>query len=177
MNIPDYYRKIYSVYLRFSIVMTLAALLMGITFQESSKKAPFSSVLPPGPHLESIINLALVHGHTFLIGVLIPLAITWMLYLGLILGFRPVSAKKLWIGTSLYLPSSVLAIGLMLYKGYHFLLGVRGGETDFTVLNQSYFWGNHALRAASYGLIHTAMAVGLGLIVISFWQSMSKTQK
>jgi len=176
MTMPDYYGKFYRLYLRFSIVMLVVALLMGIMFQESAKKAPVSAALPAGAHLESIINLALVHGHTFLIGVLIPLAVTWMLYLGLSLGFRPLSEKTLKLGTALYLPGSVAAVILMLYKGYHFLLGVRGGQMDFTVLNESLFMGNHILRAAAYGLTHTAMAVGLGIIVFSLWGSMSQAK-
>lgn len=177
MNTPDYYAKFYRIYLRFSMVMMIVALLMGILFQESSKKAPITELLPAGAHLESIISLALVHGHTFLIGVLIPLAITWMLYLIQSLGGRPVSEKALRIGTSLYLPGSVLAILLMLYKGYHFLLGVRSGQLDFNVLNQTFFMGSHALRAAAYGLTHTAMAVGLGIIVFSLWGSLGKASK
>jgi hypothetical protein len=172
---PDYYRKYYRVYLRFAVVMMIVALLMGILFQESSKKAPFSAALPPGVHLESVISLALVHGHTFLIGVLIPLAVTWMLYLGLMLGYQPISEKSLTIGTRLYLPASVGAVALMLYKGYHFLLGVRSGQMDFNALNESLFFGSHAARAAVYGLIHTALAVGLGILVISFWRTIRKT--
>ena len=175
MNMPDYYRKYFRVYLRFSVVMTIVALLMGIMFQESAKKAPFSEALPPGVHLEALINLAMVHGHSFLIGVLIPLAVTWILYLGLSLGYTPISEKSLKLGTRLYLPASVFALVLMLYKGYHYLLGVRGGQLDFALLHESFFFGSHAARAAAYGLTHTAMALGLGLIVISFWRSMGKT--
>lgn len=174
MTIPDYYRPVYRLYLRFSIVMMIAALLMGILFQESSKKAPISGALPPGPHLESIFSLALVHGHTFIIGALVPLAITWMLYLGLQLGYNPLSEKSLRWGSRLYLPGAVMAVVLMLYKGYHYLLGVRAGELDFQVLNETFFFGSHALRAASYGLTHTAMAAGLFILIISFWRSMGK---
>jgi hypothetical protein len=149
---------------------------MGILFQESAKKTPFSESLPPGVHLETVINLALVHGHAFLIGVLIPLAVVWMLYLGQALGYRPVSPKTLRICTNHYLPAAACAILLMLYKGYHYQLGVRGGQMDFAVLDQTYFFGNHILRAATYGIVHTVMAVGLGWLVISFWKTIGKTE-
>jgi hypothetical protein len=175
MNIPSNYRAIFRVYLRFAIVMIFVALLSGIMFQESSKKTPFSEVLPPGLHLEAIINLALIHGHAFLVGVLIPLAITWMLYLGLALGYQPIAEKPLKIGSWLYLPASVAVVMLMLYKGYHFQLGVRQGNLDFQALNESLFMGIHPLRAAVYGLSHTAMAAGLGTIVVSFWRSMKQS--
>lgn len=174
MNIPEYYRAFYRLYLRFSIVMMIAALLMGILFQESSKKAPISEMLPAGAHLESVFGLSLVHGHTFLIGALIPLAVIWMLFLGLQLGFAPVSEKTLRWTSRLYLPSSVVAVLLMLYKGYHFLLGVRSGNLDLAALNSTLFLGSHALRASVYGLTHTAMAVGLSIVLIAFWKSMNR---
>jgi hypothetical protein len=175
MTIPAHYRKFYHLYIKFSIVMMIVALLMGITFQESAKKAPVSAVLPAGAHLEAILNLALVHGHVFLIGALLPLALTWLLSLTHSLGHAPVSEKALKVGSALYLPGSVLAVVLMLYKGYHYVLGVRSGQTDFQALQESFFFGNHALRAAAYGLTHTAMAVGLGIIIISVWKTL-KTQ-
>ncbi len=173
MTIPEHYKTFFRVYLRFAIVMIIVGLLIGISFQESAKKTPFSDTLPAGPHLEAIFNLAMVHGHAFLIGVLIPLAITWMLYLGAALGYRPLSEKTLKIGSWLYLPAAVGAVALMLYKGYHFQMGVRGGELDFAALNASYFGGSHLFRGLAYGITHTAMAIGLGTIAISFWRSMS----
>lgn len=172
MNVPEHYRKFFRIYLRFAIVMMIVALLLGITFQESAKKTPVSAALPAGIHLESIINLALLHGHAFLIGVLIPLAVTWMLYLGLALNYRNVPERTLCWATRLYLPAAVIAIGLMMYKGYVFQLGVRHGEMDFAALNASMFGGNHALRGIVYGLTHTSMAVGLGWFGVSFWKSM-----
>jgi len=176
MEIPSHYRPIYRTYIRFSLVMMVLALLLGIAFQESAKKAPISAALPAGVHLEATINLALVHGHAFLIGVLIPLAVTWVSYLGLSLGFAPLTEKSLKWTTRLYLPGSALAILLMLYKGYHLLLGVRSGVTDLSQLDSSMFLGSHALRAAAYGLTHTAMALGLFIFVISFWKTMNKAK-
>ena len=63
--------------LRYSIVLSFVALLTGISFQESAKKLPFS-VAPAGIHLESVIQLALVHGHVFMLGVLL-FAVTFVL--------------------------------------------------------------------------------------------------
>lgn len=175
MEIPSHYRPIYRTYIRFALVMMVIALLLGIAFQESAKKAPISAALPAGIHLESTINLALVHGHAFLIGVLIPLAVTWISYLGLSLGFAPLSEKSLNWATRLYLPGSAVAVLLMLYKGYHILLGVRRGDIDLSHLDSTLFLGSHALRAAAYGLTHTAMALGLFIFVFSFWKTMGKS--
>jgi len=54
MEIPVYYQAVYRVYLRFSLVMMVVAMLLGIAFQESAKKAPISAALPPGLHLECL---------------------------------------------------------------------------------------------------------------------------
>ncbi|MBS1784737.1 MAG: DUF2871 family protein [Acidobacteria bacterium] len=174
MNIPDHYRALYRTWLRYAIVMILLGLLIGLSFEESAKRAPVSAVLPAGVHLEAILPLALAHGHAILLGTVLPLVLVFMLHLGLTLGFRPLGAKTLKTATWLYLPGSALSVALLLYKGYHWVLGVRFGHTDFVTWNAAFFGGNEALRAAIYGLAHTAMSVGLAVLVIAFWRSMSK---
>lgn len=172
--VPAYYRKFYIVFIRFSVIMMILGLLIGITFQESAKKAPISALLPPGVHLEAVLELALTHGHIFIIGALVPLALTWMLWLTLSLGFQPVPERNLRLGTMFYLPGASGAVLLMLYKGYHYLLGVRGGELDFKTLHDTFFFGNLALRAAAYGLSHSALAIGLIMITVGIWKSLGK---
>jgi len=174
MNLPEPYRRFYRTHLRYALIMLLFGLLAGISFQESTKKMPISETLPAGMHLESILSLALVHGHAILIGVLLPLAAIWTLHIGLILGAAPLSSRSLkWI-TRLYIPGSVASVLLMLWKGYHFVLGVRGGTLDLGALNQTFLFGNHALRAAVYGTSHTAMAVGLGILGVGLWRSLNR---
>ena len=172
MNLPDHYRALYRTWLRFAIVMMLFGLLAGLSFEESAKHAPVSAALPAGAHLEATLPLALVHGHAFLIGAVLPLALLFMLHLGLTMGFHPLGARTLRWATWLYLPGSALSVALMLYKGYHWVLGVRFGHTDFAAWNAAFFGGNAALRAALYGLAHSAMSLGLGILAIAFWRSM-----
>ena len=168
------YRRFYHTHLRFALAMLIFGLLAGISFQESTRKLPISETLPAGMHLEAILSLALVHGHAILIGVLLPLAATWALHVGLTLGAAPLSARSLkWI-TRLYIPGSAASILLMLWKGYHLVLGMRGGVLDLGALNHSFIFGNHALRAALYGTSHTAMAVGLGILVVGLWRSLGR---
>ena len=172
MNIPDHYRALTRVWLRFALVMIVVALLAGLSFEESAKHAPVSAALPAGAHMEAILPLALVHGHAFLIGAVLPLVLVFMLHLGLSMGFRPVGLRALTWATRLYLPGAALSVALMLYKGYHWVLGVRFGHTDFAAWNAAFFGGNAALRAAIYGLAHTIMSIGLGILVVAFWRSM-----
>ena len=174
MNIPEHYRALYRSWLRFAIVMMMIGLLSGLAFEESAKRAPVSDLLPAGKHLEAILPLALLHGHAFLLGAVLPLTLVFMLHLGLTMGFRPLGPKTLKAATWLYLPGSALSIALMLYKGYHWVLGVRFGHTDFVAWNAAFFGGNPALRAATYGIAHTAMAVGMAILAIAFWRSMGK---
>ena len=174
MTIPDHYRALYRTWLRYAIVMMILGLLTGFAFEESAKRAPVSAFLPAGNHLEAILPLAMVHGHAFLLGAVLPLALVFMLHLGLTLGFRPLGATTLKAATWLYLPGSAAAVALMLYKGYHWVLGVRFGHTDFAAWNSAFFGGHEGLRAAVYGLAHTAMAVGMAILIIAFWRSMGK---
>jgi hypothetical protein len=173
MPLPEHYAKFYHRTLRFALVMIIFALLSGILFQESSKKASYSLALTAGPHLESVIHLALLHGHVFLIGVLIPLAVMAMLQLGLLLNGKEICKKTLSWGSWLYLPGAALTVILMLYKGYHYLLSVRAGQLDFQAIEHSYFFGQVALRHTLYGLSHTAMGIGLIVFVVAIWKSLS----
>ena len=172
MSFPEHYRRFFRTQLRFALVMIAVALLTGILFQESGKKVHITEAVPVGAHLEYVLGLALVHGHTFMVGVLLPLALTWMLQLALSLGFPPVSPLALRATNALYLPGALAVVVLMLVKSYHFVLGVRHGQTDFNLLNQSFLGANHALRGAVYGLSHAVMAAGLAVFAISLWRVM-----
>ncbi len=173
IHLPSHYPTFFQRMMRFALIMIFIALLSGILFQESAKKATYAD-LAPGLHLETVIHLALLHGHVFLIGTLIPMIICWMCYLGLCLGKSPASEKLLRWGSRLYLSGAALSVFLMLYKGYHFLLSVRFGETDFAIIEQNYFFGIAILRHIVYGTAHIGMGIGLTLMAIALWKSLSK---
>ncbi len=159
--------------IRFAIVMGILALLVGVSYQESAKKLPFST-MPGGEHLEAVIHLALVHGHFFTLGVLLPLTLAGAMALGRKTGGAEVPAwaqKTLIFG---YLPFAAASLALQLYKGYHFLLMARAGERDFAVIDAAFMGGSHAARAASYGLVHSAMGITLGVFLVALWRSLKQ---
>lgn len=176
MNVPGHYQRFFRTQLRFALIMIVVALLAGISFQESGRKVLISPEVPAGAHLEFLLTLALVHGHAFLVGVLLPLAFAWMLHLSLALGAGTVSQRSLGWTSALYLPGAVLTIVLMLVKGYHLVLGVRHGAHDFAALNDQFMFSNHALRAGVYGLAHGLMGLGLGILVVALWRNLGKAR-
>ncbi len=161
--------------LRYALVMLVVGLLSGIAFQESAKRVALAS--DPGglSYWDAVLRLALVHGHILVTGVLLPIAMAAVLHLARVYGGAPISPAKLrWILRT-YLPFVTVTVGLMLYKAYHVLLAVRGGETDMALIDASLFGGNTGLRHAVYGISHAAMAVGLCLFAWSVWRSLKAT--
>ncbi|MBY0405953.1 MAG: DUF2871 family protein [Cyanobacteria bacterium] len=187
MEMPAYYAKFYTRFIRFSLVMMIIALLSGVVYQESSKKAPISELLPAGVHLESIFHLSLLHGHVFLMGVLVPMAVVLILHLGTVLKRKLLSEKQLnWV-SALYLPCASIAIFLLLLKGYHYLFSVRGmslmgighdfkgAPLSFEVIEQTFFWGEDGLRKLVYAVVHSVLSLGLGIFVVGMWQNLDKS--
>jgi len=166
---PD--RQTIRTLLRYAIIMAFFGLLIGVSFQESSKKLPFSEA-PAGIHLESVIHLALVHGHVFMLGVLMPLAMAGALVLARKVGGSGVSLLGQRFLTRGYLSFATLSLVLQLYKGYHVLLMARAGERDFAVIDAAYMGGSHLLRYGVYAVVHTGMAVTLGVFLVMLWRSL-----
>ncbi len=159
--------------IRYSIVMALLGILIGIAYQESAKKLPYEA-MPGGEHLEAVLHLALVHGHVFTLGVLLPLALAAALLLA---GKTGGSEVPHWAQKTLtrgYLTFAALSLALQLYKGYHFLLAARGGERDFVVIDEAFMGGSHVLRYVIYATLHTGMGLTLGAFLVALWRSLGR---
>lgn len=172
-DVPPHYLAATRTLLRYAVAMTIVALLSGVLFQESSKKLDYAEA-GPGLRLEAILSLALVHGHVFLTGVLIPIAMAGALFLGLKTGGRELSPRPLKWLTRGYLPLVSVTMLLMLYKGYHVLLSVRHGARDLDQVDAAYFGGLTWLRHGVYGAAHIGMAVSLGVFVIALGRSLRR---
>jgi len=90
------------------------------------------------------------------------------------IGGGEVSARSISFLTRGYLPFLSISLALMLYKGYHVLLGVRGGGKDMDVILGDLFGGSAALRHSIYGVSHTVMAVCLCTFLVGLWKSLPK---
>lgn len=174
-SIPPHYRQAVRTVLRFAIVMSVVALLVGISFQESTRKLDFTKAAA-GLHIEAVLPLGLVHGHLFVMTVILPIALLGALFLGLRTGGGPVTPRALRWLTSIYLPFATGSAALLLYKGYHVLLHVRAGATDLAPVDAAFFGGVTWLRYGVYGLVHAGMGVGLVAFLVCLWRSLGPSQ-
>lgn len=171
--LSNHHRDAIRVLVRYAVVAAIVSLLSGVLFQESSKKLDRAG-LPTGLHMEATLQLALVHGHVMMVGVLVPIAMAGLMLLGRRAGGELVGRKSLLWLTRGYLPFAALSLALMLWKGYHVLLGVRGGEHDLSIIDENFMFGIGGLRHGLYGLCHVAMAVGLVVYLIGVWRSLPR---
>jgi hypothetical protein len=170
-DLPASYRRAVRVLIRYAIVMAIIGLLIGISYQESSKKLTHEDA-PAGFHLEAVIHLALVHGHVFVVGVLMPLAMAGALVLARRVGGGEVSGRGLaWLLRG-FLPLAAASLALQLYKGYHILLMARAGERDLAVIDHAFMGGSHVVRYGVYAVVHTGMGVALGVFLVLLWRSL-----
>ncbi|MBK9776171.1 MAG: DUF2871 family protein [bacterium] len=167
------YRDALRALLRYAIVMAIVGLLVGVAYQESAKKLSLATT-GAGLHLEAVIGLALVHGHIFTIGVLLPLALAGALLMARRAGGREIGQRSLhWLVRG-YLPAAAVTLVLQLVKGYHVLLAVRGGQTDLAAIDHAFLGGQEVLRYALFGVSHTAMGVCLVVFLVALWRSLRR---
>ena len=170
-NLPGHYRRSLIALLRYAIVMGFVGLLAGLAFQESTRKLTYA-MAGAGLHLEAILGLALVHGHVFVMGTILPLVLGGALLMARKAGGREVGPRAMaWLVRG-YLPFAAASILLQLVKAYHVLLAVRGGASDLAVIDAAFLGGSHLLRMGLYGIIHTGMGVTLGVFLVALWRSL-----
>ncbi len=173
-RLPEAYRAPLRTLIRYAIVMAVIGLLVGISFQESARKLPFAAA-GAGLHLESIITLALVHGHIFVMAVILPLVLASALGLAWRTGSAEVPAWGLQALVRGYLPFTAATVALQLVKGYHILLAVRHGQTDLATVDAAFLGGASPLRYGVYGVIHAGMGLTLGLFLLALWRSLGRS--
>ena len=168
--LPDHYATVVRRLLRYGMVMIVVGLLSGILFQESAKKLTYEDV-EPGLRLEAVIHLALVHGHIFVTGVLMPLGIAGALLLARKVGGAELTTRSLrWL--TWYLVLTAVTVTLMHYKGYHVLLSVRWGTIDLATVDATFFGGYVWVRHVVYGIAHAGMGISVGIFAVALFRSL-----
>jgi len=171
--LPDHYRALLRLLVRYAIVLAVVGLLVGISYQESTKKLPYD-VAEAGLRIESVYRLAMVHGHIFTMGVFLPLTLAGMLLIARKVGGRDLGPGALrWLRWG-YLPFAAASVALQLSKGYHVLLAVRGGEVDFAVIDAAILGGSHVVRYAVWAAVHVGWGVSLGAFLVLLWRSLRR---
>jgi hypothetical protein len=174
--LPDYYKATVNTLLRFALLMLSLGLIAGIIYAESAKKVAMGA-FDPLVVFQANYNLSLLHGHTLMFGVFIPLSVLALLVTPvLLLGTKPVGAGALSWFKKLYIPGALASVALLLYKAYAVQFMVRGGSSDFANIDHLLFQGNHTLRTIMYAVPHTAYGVALFIVVIAIYRSL-KTAK
>jgi hypothetical protein len=174
--LPRHYQTTIMVFIRFVLVMLVVALVMGILYAESAKKVPMAAF---GVDVSFHANyfLSLLHGHTFMFGVFIPLAVIALLVIPVVcLHTQPLTAGRLKWVTGLYILNAIWSLGLLVYKAYATQLAVRGGNLNMVDVDHLLFGANHTLRVVIYALPHTLFAAGLVILVGGLWRSLKTAQ-
>lgn len=175
MDTPAHYRRFYVFFIKFALWMLVVGGIAGILFQEMTKGLGYDKV-EPGVRLEAVYHLALLHGHAFLIGALMPVAWIGILHMCRKLGADEITPRALrWVVWT-YVPGAISVLALICYKGMHYVIQVRGGESDFAAIHAGIFGGNRLVRGLVYGLSHTIATVGLIVFGWVIWKSLKKVR-
>ena len=171
--LPSTYARTLRTLIRYAVALGILGLLIGISYQESAHKLTHAAA-PDGLRLQATLPLALVHGHVFTMGVLMPLALAGALVLALKAGGAPLGPRMLATLTRGYLPFAAASMALQLFKGYFILLAVRGGELDMGAVDAAFLGGSAALRYGVYAVVHAGMGITLGTVLVGLWRSLGR---
>lgn len=168
-DLPVHYRQSFVLTIRFALIMLNVGLAFGVLYRESTRKL---ATLEPAYNWAATEHLALVHGHSFVLGVFIPLSVLIIIYFVHVLGGRELRPIPLIIHLKMYIFGAASAVALLVYKGYHFALSFRSGVLDVHQIEQSLFGGCQPIRIALYAGSHVLMGMGLLALAISLWSSL-----
>lgn len=147
-----------------------------ITAEERARGATHEVQLPPGLMWEAGIDLRLSHGHVILIGAVVPLCIAAALGLIHHMGAPPIGAGTLSAFFWLYFVGGIAAMALIIYKGMCLFAAVRAEEFDLAKVHETMF-GGKLVKGLAYGISHTVLAAGVGVIAVALWKATAARPK
>ncbi len=143
----------------YAAVMTVAALAIGVLYREVSKA--YLASVPLSDAITASYYLSVAHGHTFMVGVLIPAALATLTYVAVKLGgeLSPKSARRAF---AVYVIGSLMMLALLVYKGLGIVVTYGSNPAaGLDAANNALFLGSHALRESLYGVAHLLLGIGL----------------
>jgi hypothetical protein len=153
---PPLVQKLFSAQIRYAAIMSILALVMGLVYREVSR--PFFKALSPDQQLLYGHNMSLVHGHTFLLGAVIPITLALLT----LLTFHNLDEKRLKnmnIRFNAYIVASLVALALMVYKGLAFIFAAG---LPLATIDTGLFFGSPVLRGILFGASHLAIFWAIG---------------
>ena len=148
--------------------MLIVALVIGVVYREVSK-----AYLSDKEFEQQIMYsyfLSLCHGHTFMVGVLIPTAILVVVYVIESKNLGIINYSSLGKAFMLYIVSGIGIVLLLLYKG----VSITTSDASLTQAYNSLYGGNLALRESVYGLIHLLLGISIVWIVVIILRSLGE---
>ncbi len=161
-------KKLYKLIITYIMIMLIAALVIGVVYREVSK-----AYLSDKEFEQQIMYsyfLSLCHGHTFMVGVLIPTAILVVVYVIESKNLGIINYSSLGKAFMLYIVSAIGIVLLLLYKG----ISITTSDASLTQAYNSLYGGNLALRESVYGLIHLLLGISIVWIVVVILRSLGE---
>lgn len=143
----------------YAAAMAVAALAVGVLYREVSKA--YLANVPLSDVITASYYLSVAHGHTFMVGVLIPAALATLTYVAVKLGgeLSVASARRAFTA---YVIGSLMMLALLIYKGLGIVVTYgTNPAAGLDAANNALFLGSHALRESLYGIAHLLLGIGL----------------
>lgn len=160
--------KFYKLIITYIMIMLIVALAIGVVYREVSKAYLSDKELEQ--QIMYSYFLSLCHGHTFMVGVLIPTAILVVVYVIESRNLGRINYSSLRKAFLLYMVSAIGIVSLLLYKG----ISITISDTSLTQAYNSLYGGNLALRESVYGIIHLLLGISIVWIVVIILRSLGK---
>jgi hypothetical protein len=155
-NYPVLAQKIFQKQIIFSAVMAVLALVMGLVYREVSRV--YFQNLTMEQQLVYGHDMSLVHGHTFLLGVVIPFVLAGFTLI-VLPNLTEKRLKNMNVRFTAYMVAASVALALMVYKGLAFIMGAG---LPLETIDAGLFWGNRVLRGILFGASHVTIFWAVG---------------
>jgi len=152
-------QKLFRKQIIFASVMSVTALILGLVYREVSRG--FFKNLNLEQQLIYGHDMSLVHGHTFLLGVVIPVVLACFVLI-VLPNLNEKRLKNINIRFSAYMIAALVALALMVYKGLSFIIGAG---IPLETIDAGLFFGNRVLRGTLFGLSHITIFWSIGEIM------------